>query len=125
MTLNREGVWSTELALWTDTAERNPNSLTAMNNLPEALMQQQHNAEARQQTERALRLNPAWPGLWVDYAIELKRLGLDGQAESAARHAIELKPDLTDIEKMVSTLQYSRGEMDEFDRISDPAIRAK
>jgi hypothetical protein len=119
LTLQREQVWSSEIALWQDTLKENPVSFAARTNLPEALLGAGRVAEAKAQSEATLRTQyKTWPFAWVDYAIELERLGDQAGAERAARHAIELKPDITNTAKMAHTLQAPAEMTDEFDAIA-------
>jgi tetratricopeptide (TPR) repeat protein len=119
ITLQREKVWSTGLALWQDTLERNPSSMPARINLPEVLLQAGRVEEAKRQSEATLQTSyKTNPWVWVDYAIELNRLGAHAGAEQAARRAIELQPDIIDADKMVQTLQCPRNIALEFGRIT-------
>ena len=105
VTLQREEVWSSQILLWQDTLERNPTSFGARVDLPEVLLVAGRTQEARIQTEATLQTPSAtWPWVWADYAIELERLGDHAGAERAARHAIELKPDITDTAQMARDL---------------------
>jgi len=118
ITLQREKVWSTDIALWQDTLALNPRSLPARVNLPEVLLLKGRIEEAKQQSEATLR-TPYFknPWVWVDYAIELNRLGNHDGAQKAARQAIHLKPDVVDADKMVRTLQCSQKIATEFGQI--------
>jgi protein O-mannosyl-transferase len=105
-TLQREKIWSNEVILWQDTLKRNPQSYSARVNLPEVLYLAGRLQEAREESERTLQTPyAAVPWVWVDYAVELHRLGDQAGAQRAARRAIELKPDVTDANKMIRTLQ--------------------
>jgi hypothetical protein len=119
ITLQREHTWSSELALWQDTLKRNPRSFAARVNLPEAYLQAGRLFEARSASERTIQTpysTTSW--VWVDYAIELNRLGDRASAEQAARHAISLQPDITDADKMVRTLQCPRNLAFEFAQLA-------
>jgi len=106
VTLQREQVWSSDVALWQDTLERNPASFPARANLPESLYNAGRISEAKEESEATLQTPYAKePWIWVDYALELNRLGDRPGAEKAARHAIELKPDVIDTNKMIRTFQ--------------------
>lgn len=58
-TLARNRVYATEISFWEDTAARNPGSARAANNLGMAYALACRDAEAAQQFQHALRLNPA------------------------------------------------------------------
>jgi len=118
-TLQREKVWSNDLVLWQDTLDRNPASLPARINLPEALLKAGRPTEAKQQSEATLRTPYATePWAWADYALELNRLGDTTGAALAARRAIELKPDIIDAAKMIRTLQCSKDIAFEFAQLA-------
>jgi len=119
ITWQREKVWSTEISLWQDTLERNPRSMSARVDLPEALLRAGRVEEAKQQSEATLQTPcVANPWVWVDYAIELERLGNHAAAMQAAKRAITLKPDVIDALKMVRTLQCPQEIATEFSHIS-------
>jgi hypothetical protein len=115
VTLQREQVWSSALCLWQDTLAKNPQSVSALVGLPEALQSAERWPEAKAASEKAIRTPAAnWPWIWFDYAVELEKLGDHAGAERAARRAIELKPDIADRPKMVRTLQQSDEMMQAF-----------
>jgi len=119
ITLQREKVWSTGLALWRDTLERNPASLAGRTDYPEALLLAGRLTEARYQSEMTLRTPYVnIPLVWLDYALELNRLGDRAGAEQAARRALALKPDLVDTAKMIQTLQYRADIATEFAQLA-------
>jgi len=119
VTLERERVWSSELALWQDTLLRNPESFAARANLPEALMLAGRLEEAKSQSEATLRTYyPNAPWVWFDYALELNQLGDRSGAARAARRAIEIKPDILDVDRMVRTLQCRRDLATEFSQLA-------
>jgi hypothetical protein len=126
VTLDRERVWSSEVALWQDTIERNPQSFPAWINLPEALLDAGRLQEAEAQTKAAFKTPYANnPWIWVAYALELNRLGDHLGAEKAARRAMALKPDIGDGDKMVRTLQSQRKLTAEFTPIAAAAKNLK
>jgi protein O-mannosyl-transferase len=126
VTLDRERAWSSEVALWQDTMDRNPQSFPAWVNLPEALLDAGQVEKAEAQTRAALKTPYAHnPWVWFIYAIELNRLGDRLGAEKAARQAVALKPDIGDGDKMVRTLQSQRKLTAEFTPIAAAARNSK
>lgn len=115
ITRERERVWSSEILLWQNTMERNPRSFPAWTNLPEALLKAGRLSEAKARAEASLKTPYAtWPWIWFDYALILNRLGDQAGAQTAARHALAIKPDIADVDKMVDTLQGERDLEEEF-----------
>ena len=126
VTLEREQVWSNEISLWQDTLDRNPASFPARINLPEVLLEAGRLAEAKQQSEATLKTpyaTTSWA--WVDYALELNRLGDRPGAERAARRALEIQPDIGDAAKMIRTLQCPRAIAIEFAQLAASLPNAK
>lgn len=118
VTLQREGAWSSSLALWQDTLEANPRSSVALINLPESLLKAGRLQEAKTQYEAAFRTPYAdWPWLWAGYALVLNRLGDPSHAAMAANRALALKPDMIETDKMVRTMQCERDFGEEFARL--------
>ena len=118
ITMQRQAVWSTELNLWKDTAEKDPDSFVARIGLPEVLLHLGRVEEARESTEDSLHAgftNSTY--FWVDYAIEMERLGQHARAQQAAKIALALQPDIGDAEKMSRNLQIHSDFAHEFARI--------
>jgi hypothetical protein len=118
ITLQREKAWSSEVALWQDTLDRNPRSFVARVNLPEVLLEAGRLQEAKEQSEATLRTpyaNYSW--VWFDYALILHRLGDLTASQQAAKRALELKPDSADADKMIRTLQCDPALEEEFVRL--------
>ncbi|MCE0497444.1 MAG: hypothetical protein LV481_05795 [Methylacidiphilales bacterium] len=118
VTLQRERAWSSAVALWQDTLDRNPRSFPARVNLPDALLEAGRLNEAKAQSESTLQTPYAdYPFVWFDYAIILNRLGDQKASRQAAKRALELKPDIADAEKMIRTLQCEPDQEEEFIRL--------
>jgi tetratricopeptide (TPR) repeat protein len=118
ITLQREKVWSSEIALWQDTLDRNPRSFHARVGLPESLLKAGRLTEAKAQLESTLQTPYAnFPWVWFDYALILHRLGDLKASQQAAKRALELKPDIADAGKMVRTLQAEPDFEEEFVRL--------
>jgi len=118
VTLQRERVWSSGLALWQSTLKTNPTSRFALTILPKCYLQIGHLQEAKAQYEASLN-SPFGkdPWLWAGYAIVLNRLGDQQHAAMAANRAVTLKPDIIETDKMVRTLQHDREFDEEFARL--------
>lgn len=118
ITLQREQVWSSPLALWKDTLEHNPQSFNGTLGYPEALLAAGEDDESKRQYEIALKTPYGqWAWLWAGYAIILERTGDHAKAQETARHALALKPDMADLEKMERTMQADRHFLEEFSRL--------
>jgi tetratricopeptide (TPR) repeat protein len=123
-TVMREAVWSSRLVLAEDTMKKNPQAVMAWIALPEDLLKAGRLPEARLWFERALRTpvrNRPW--LWASYAVCLDELGDHAQAMAAAHHALALKPDIADADKMVLTMQCDPDFAHKFARLvaTEPA----
>jgi tetratricopeptide (TPR) repeat protein len=122
-TVVREAVWASPLALAEDTMQKNPQSDMAWSALPEDLLTANRLPEARSWYERALHTPvQTRPWVWAGYALCLDGLGDHAQALAAARHAVALKPDIADADKMALTLQCDPDFARKFARLvaSDP-----
>jgi tetratricopeptide (TPR) repeat protein len=117
-TVVREAVWASPLALAEDTMKKNPQSDMAWSALPEDLLEANRPAEARLWYERAQHTPvQTRPWLWAGYALCLDQLGDHAQALAAARHALALKPDIADADKMILTMQCDRDFAHKFARL--------
>jgi hypothetical protein len=118
ITLTQEGVWSTDLSLWQATLKENPDSFPGLANTPEIFYDHGSYQEAKITAQTALRGRvKSWPWTWAVYALSLDELGDRAAADRAAQWALKLKPDITDTDKMVRTLQADRPMAGAFARL--------
>jgi tetratricopeptide (TPR) repeat protein len=96
LTIRRNGIYRSELALWSDTVAKvavNPNS---QNNLGIALVAAGRPAEAMEHFERALALNPDYAEAHDNLALALAGAGRYAEAIGHYQRALQLKPDYPD-----------------------------
>ena len=101
----REAVWHDSLALWEDTAARNPFSLSAADNLGWALLTGNRNREAAESFERAIRLSHgAEADPWAGLALAKEGAGLPATAITDFNRAIALDARYAHPEELVRAL---------------------
>jgi protein O-mannosyl-transferase len=103
--IERQRVWASPLALWQDTAAKNPASFTAAHGLAGALEDAGRCGEAEAAVQAALRLCGGTRGeAWATLAIVLDCQGRSAEADAALAKALELDPRLADPAKRVAAL---------------------
>jgi tetratricopeptide (TPR) repeat protein len=105
ITFLREPVWRDSLALWQDTAARNPFSATAANNLGWALLAVDRNQDAAASFNRAIRLTgetEADP--WAGLALAADAAGQPAAADSDFDQAVKLDARYGRPEELVRAL---------------------
>ena len=112
-TAERQRVWSRSLALWEDTARRNPASFTAVHGLADALRRAGRLPEAERAAREAIRLSGERRGdAFVTLAFVLDEGGHAAAAQAALSQALELDPRLADPAGRVAALALERSEAD-------------
>jgi Flp pilus assembly protein TadD len=94
VTWNRNEVWSSEVALWTDAVAKAPAKARPRHNLGVALHRLGRRAEALPLLQDAVRLEPAYAQAHESLGVALEEAGRTAEAESHLRRAIELDPKL-------------------------------
>ena len=101
----RQRVWSSPLALWEDTAQKNPASPTAQGGLAESLWEAGRLPEAEQAARNALALtNGSVADHWLTLALVLADAGRGTEAQQTLQKALALDPRLADPDQRVATL---------------------
>ena len=96
--------------LWRTTAERNPTSWLAHNDLGQAILDAGRAEESLAHFEAALRLTPGEPKPENNYALALAAAGRVGEAAAHFRRALELDPDYADARANLGSLLAQTGE---------------
>jgi tetratricopeptide (TPR) repeat protein len=110
ITFRREAVWQDSLALWQDTAARNPRSDTAANNLGWALLDADRLPEAAASFERAIQLtHGVQPDPWAGFALASDAAGRPATADLAYRRALALDTRYAHPEELVRALTTEAG----------------
>ncbi|MFM7412268.1 MAG: hypothetical protein ACKO6E_03545 [Planctomycetota bacterium] len=111
--LERQQVWRSQLALWTDTYARNPGSFNGASGLAGALRETGRHAEAIEMARRAIALSEGGRGdAWMGLALAFEAAGRPTEADTAADKAVDLDPRLADPDARVAALAMERGEAD-------------
>jgi protein O-mannosyl-transferase len=105
VTFQREKIWHDELALWRDTAQKNPFSVTAADNLGWALYDAERPTEAIEPFRRAIQISEgkhasAFGGL----ALAFEATGHPNDADAAWQKAVALDSLYADPPKLVTAL---------------------
>jgi tetratricopeptide (TPR) repeat protein len=122
--MERQRIWATQLALWQDTAARNPGSYTAAQGLAGALREADRLAEAEAAARGALQLSSGQRGeAWASLALVLDAQGRTTEADEAVAKAVEVDPRLEDPEARVRILAMEAAEARELRRLLDRRSR--
>lgn len=107
----RQRVWSDSLALWLDTAARNPGSYSAANGLANAFWEAGAYTESERAARHALRLCGGSRGdAWVTLALALDGQGRVADADAAVATALEKDARLADPDARVAALAMEQAE---------------
>jgi hypothetical protein len=105
VTVRRERVWGDSVRLWQDTAQKNPRSHTAANNLGYALYELGRYDEAAASWSRAIHVTGGRdPDSLAGLALALDALGRRRQAAEVLRKAIALDARYGDPDRLVAAL---------------------
>lgn len=109
----RQGVFASELALWTDTVAKTPSSITAQDNLGWAYLEAGRLDEAERQFARTLQATrgreaDAHAGL----ALTLEAAGRPAEAVQALARAVRLDPVYGDPAALARTLRLGKGQLE-------------
>jgi tetratricopeptide (TPR) repeat protein len=91
-TFERNTVWSSDVAIWSDTVTKSPQKARPHNNLGNALKRRRDIAGAIAQYRQALRINPNYTKAYNNLGNALAAQGEYGQAVEQFKHALQLNP---------------------------------
>lgn len=103
ITLHRNPVFGSELAIWSETVAKNPGNARAANNLASALLKQNRDDEAMRHIEHAIQLSPDYADAHNNRGVVLLRHGHYEQAVAEFQAAMKNKANYADA-------QYNLGE---------------
>jgi tetratricopeptide (TPR) repeat protein len=110
-TSGQESIWRNSYALWKDTADKNPFSYTAANNLAEALLNRGDFAAAVDSAGKAIQITEAREANpFATAAVALNHLGRAADADAAFRKAAELDARYREPDKLVKALLFTEEE---------------
>lgn len=112
LTLERQRVWRTRVALWTDTLQKAPGSFTAMNNLGFAYYDRGDRSRAAEVWLGVTRLVPKQHHAdgWAGLAIAMEALGRPDRADLAFREAYTRDKRYGDPPKLIEALIWTPGQ---------------
>ncbi len=91
-TFERNTVWSSDVAIWSDTVTKSPQKARPHNNLGNALKRRGDIAGAIAQYKEALRINPNYAKAYNNLGNALAAQGEYGLAVEQLKHALQLNP---------------------------------
>ena len=109
--MQRQVVWTNQLALWEDTFRRNPTSFNAASGYSAALREAGLHDGAVESGRRAVALSDGTRGdAWLTLALALDAAGRTAEADEAAAKAVEIDGRLADPDARVAALALERAE---------------
>lgn len=112
-TRSRNQTYRSELALWTDTANRIPGNALAENNVGIAFANLGNRAAAKAQFERALKIMPSFPNALINMGNILYAEGQGAEAAELYERALNLKPDVPEAMVDLANILRDQGRIQE------------
>ncbi len=104
LTWQRNHVYRSELAMWSDVVAKAPWNDRAQLNLGNALAQSRRWPEAIDRYREALELNPGYEKIHYNLALALAHQGKEAEARQLLETAIRLKPDFAEAYRQLAGL---------------------
>jgi len=111
-TVDRNTVWKNNIALWSDTVKKSPESATIHGDMGVALIKAGRTAEGRQHLNRALELKPGLIKHFLDKGTVYFNLGWKDKAIEEFETALLYKPDSADAHINLGAAYGERGMID-------------
>ncbi len=124
-TTGRNAVWKDDIALWTDTVKKSPDSEKAYDNLGNAYASQGLFNQAIVEYEEALRLKPDCVETHNNLGLAYESQGLWEKATAEYQAALQLKPDCVDAHNNLGAAYASQGLWDRAISEYQKALRLK
>jgi tetratricopeptide (TPR) repeat protein len=109
LSLGRNPVWASEVALWEDAVAKGPGMFRAWANLGLAYKHAGRDDEALQQIRQALALKPDYADAWVEVGNLLSDRGEVREAAEAYARSLQLNPALEGAHYNLGNLDQGRG----------------
>jgi tetratricopeptide (TPR) repeat protein len=109
LTVQRGGVWGSEVALWADTVAKAPGKGRARHNLGMALMGEGRNAEAARELGLAVALSPGEVESRLGLAKAYLAIGRDDEARGVLEEAVALSPGAARARNDLGMVYYRAG----------------
>lgn len=113
LTVQRNHDYRSVVAIWADTAAKRPENARAHYALGTALLHDNRPAEAIPPLERAVALDPAFPGACSNLGTALSAVGRDADAARYYEQALKQNPADPDANNNLGTMFYTARRMDE------------
>jgi tetratricopeptide (TPR) repeat protein len=123
MTASRNADYRSERGLWALTTTQRPDNPRARYQWANALLREGHAAEAIEQYDRALRLNPQFPEAWDGRGVVLAGAGHFSEAIAAYREAVRLRPSYPECEYNMGNALNAAGRPGEAIAAYQAAVR--
>ena len=92
LTIDRNRMWKDDVTIWTDTLKKSPKSVTALNNLANALIQEKQFDRAITHLNTALKLNPRADKIYGNLGLAYSHKKDYSQAIKAFEMALKINP---------------------------------
>lgn len=123
LTIRRNQDYASELALWGDTAKKQPNNPRAQNNYGYALAQEQRNEEALHHLMLAFRIQPENEEIHNNLGLALARLNRTNEAIAHYEESLRLNPEYGNAYSNYGLLLVKLGRVEEAVPKYEEAIR--
>jgi len=109
MTLLRNGIYATEVSLYSDAVEKSPAKARPLNNLGDALRKAGNNREAAVYLERALAIEPKYADALNNLAMVYNSTGRKSEALGLLLDTLRIKPDHLQARHNLAISYYEAG----------------
>ena len=123
LTVRRNGVYGSEIALWRDTIEKRPGNSRAYHNLSLAELAQGNVPEADRLVRSAIALAPELPEPHYSLGLILTREGRIEEAMASYENAVRLDPRYAAAHNNLANVLLTAGRMEEAGRHYAEAVR--
>jgi Flp pilus assembly protein TadD len=125
LTIARNQVWSTELALWSDVVAKSPRKSRARDNLGLALAHSGREAEAVVQFREAVRFDPRNVAAWNNLGVALGKIGRAGESAQAYLNALHVDPGHPEALHGLGRIYLNLGQYDDAATLFQRAIHRR
>ncbi len=122
LTWQRNSVWTSEYALWSQAAERGEMMFRTQSNLGLALYERGDLRRAAQVLERALELNAHYARTWNNLGLVYEAMAQYGRAESAYQQAIDIEAERAGFRANMGRLYLGLGRYGEAIQVLSAAL---
>jgi tetratricopeptide (TPR) repeat protein len=122
LTLQRNTIWSNEIAFWEDNIKKAPEKARAHNNYGVALSEASRFDEAIKEYKRAIELDKFYSDPFSNIAVAYSLKGQFDLAIEALKSAIVLNPEYAEAYNNLGTLYIKNGNLDLAEKMLNKAI---